>query len=249
MKSFTSLPESVEDADTPEEIVEKFREVYEELYNSIDTSDAVNLIKDKLNGMVDSDSLEINKVTPEVVKKAATLMKPNKADVTGSFTSDLLLHAPDSMFSALASVFRSWLVHGTVSRYLLVCAFMPLLKSGLKDPSSTDSYRAIAGSSQVLKLFDNVVLLVWGHLLHSDSLQFGFKPEFSTTQCSYLVQKIFGHYIRRKSPLLSTLCDCSKALDKYRFDLLFGKLVDRKVPAVVVCVLIFSYEQQVAWCK
>ena len=77
------------------------------LDNSIDTSAAVNLIKEKLEQMVDADTLEVNKITPEVVKKAATLMKPNKADVTGSFTSDLLLYAPDSMYSALAAVFRS----------------------------------------------------------------------------------------------------------------------------------------------
>ena len=126
---------------------------------------------------------------------------------------------------------------------------MPLLKSALKDPASTDSYRAIAGSSQVLKLFDNVVLVVWGHLLHSDSLQFGFKPGFSTTQCSYLVQEIFGHYLRRKTPIFSTLCDCSKAFDKCKFDLLFNKLLSRKVPAIVIRTLIFNYEEQVAWVK
>ena len=249
-KETLDLPESVEDADSPEEIVEKFREVYEELYNSADTSKAVNLLKEKLAQMIDNKSLsDVNKITPEVVKKAATHMMPNKSDVTGSYTSDLLLHAPDSMFAALASVFRSWLVHGTVTKHLLVCAFMPLLKSSLKDPASTDSYRAIAGSSQVLKLFDNVVLEVWGHLFHSDSLQFGFKPGFSTTQCSYLVQEIYGHYLRQKTPVLSTLCDCSRAFDKCRFDLLFKKLLDRNVPAIVVRVLIFSYEKQVAWVK
>ena len=184
---YTDWPylESVGDADTPEEIVEKFKEVHEELYNSIDTSAAVNLIKDKLEEMVDADTFEINKITPEVVKKEATLMKLNEADVTGSFTSDLLLYAPYSMYLALAAVFRSWLVHGTVSRHLLVCAFMPVLKSDLKDPSSTDSYRAIAGYSQVLKLFDNVVLLVWGHLLHSDSQQF-----LSSSQGASI-----GHYV------------------------------------------------------
>ena len=81
-KEFASLPESVEDADTPEEIVNKFKEVYEELYNSADTSEAVGLIKEKLENMIDKNSVEeVRKITPEVVKKAATLMKPNKADV------------------------------------------------------------------------------------------------------------------------------------------------------------------------
>ena len=128
----------------------------------------------------------------EVVKMAVCNMKSGKADLSGSYTSDLLLHSPDCVFEELAAVFRSFLVHGTVSRHLLLYAFLPLLKS-LKDPSKTESYRAIAGSSQILKVFDNVVLIVWGHLLGSDSLQFGFKPGCSTTQCSWLVSEVASY--------------------------------------------------------
>ena len=70
----------------------------------------------------------------------------------------------------LALVYRSWLVHGKVTVSLLACAFLPLLKNALKNPADTNSYRAIAGSSLLLKLFDQCVLLVWGELLSSDSL-------------------------------------------------------------------------------
>ena len=118
------------------------------------------------------------------MKEAACRMKPSKSDVSASYTSDALLNAPDRFFELLAPVFRSWLVHGTVTLSLLACAFLPLFKGGLKDPAKTDSYRAIAGSSLLLKLFDNVVLLLWGDCLSSDSLQFGFKSGTSTTQCS-----------------------------------------------------------------
>ena len=139
-------------------------------------------------------------------------MQPGKNDVSESFSSDLFLHAPDAMFDALSSVFRSWLVHGTVSRHLLVTAFLPLLKSSLKDPSNTDSYRAIAGSSQILKIFDYVVIEVWGELLDSDSLQMGFKPGASTTQCSYLVNEVAGFYLRRGTNIFQACLDCSKAI-------------------------------------
>ena len=72
-KESLDLPECVEDAESPEEIVEKFREVYEELYNSADTSETVNLLKDSISKMIDNNSLyDVNKVTPDVVKKAAT---------------------------------------------------------------------------------------------------------------------------------------------------------------------------------
>ena len=101
------------------------------------------------------------KLTCKIVKKAACKMKSAKADVSEAFTSDALLNAPDSFFDMVASIYRSWLVHGTVTLSLLACAFLPLIKSSLKDPADIGSYRAIAGSSLLLKLFDQCVLLVW----------------------------------------------------------------------------------------
>ena len=77
------------------------------------------VIKGKVSALIQSeDSLaEVTKLTGQVVKKAALKMKPAKADVSEGFTSDALLHAPDSMFDLIASVYRSWLVHGTVTHY------------------------------------------------------------------------------------------------------------------------------------
>lgn len=131
-------------------------------------------------------------------------MKPKKGDVSESYTSDAILNAPDILFDLLASVFRSWLIHGTVTLSLLACAFLPLLKSSLKNPADVTSYRAIAGSSLMLKLFDQVVLILWGHLLHSDPLQFGYKPGYSTTQCSWFVMETASYFIRRKGPIIAT---------------------------------------------
>ena len=119
----------------------------------------------------------------------------------------------------------------------------------IRDSASTDSYRAIAGSSLLLKLFDNVVLLIWGDHLASDTLQFGFKPGVSTTQCSWLVQEVAGHYLRNGTPVIATLCDCTKAFDKCHFDLPFEKLLKCGIPAIVARIIIFCYEEQVAWVK
>ena len=43
--------------------------------------------------------------------------------------------------------------------------------------------------------------------------------------------------------------DCTKAFDLARFDILFGRLLDRSVPAIVVRVLSFSYSEQLAWVR
>jgi hypothetical protein len=87
-------------------------------------------------------------------------MKARKSDVSGCYTSDALLNAPDILFEQLAIIFRSWITHGKITPSMLACSFLPLLKSSLKDPANTASYRAIAGSSLILKVFEKVILLL-----------------------------------------------------------------------------------------
>ena len=190
----------------------------------------------------------MNKVNGPIVKEAACRLKPGKSDVSGGYSSDAILHGPDILFDYLAMVIRSFLIHGTVTKSLLACAFLPLLKS-LKDPAMTDSYRAIAGSSLILKLMDNVILLLWGHFLESDSLQFGFKAKVSTTQCSWLVNEVASHHVKAGTPVIMTLLDCSKAFDKCQFVPLFQKLLKRNIPPIVVRLLIYIYKEQEAWVR
>ena len=176
-------------------------------------------------------------------------MKASKSDVSGAFSSDALLHAPDSLFGILALVYRSWLVHGTVTQSLLACAFLPLLKNSLKNPGDTNSYRAIACYSLLLKLFDQCVLIVWGHLLSSDSLQFGYKVGTGTAQCSWMVMEVANYYMRNGTFPIMTLLDCSKAFDMCKYSILFRKLMEKGLPAVVVRALIMVYERQYAWVR
>ena len=153
------LPDTVEGKDNEEDIAEEFRKVYSELYNLEDDFTALEEMKEALNLDISTERSEeeIDKVTEDVVKKAATRLKPGKGDVSGSYNSDLLKNFPDYFFFLLAAVFRSWLTHGTVTRSFLACAFLPLVK-GLKDPSLTASYRAVASSSLIPKLLDYVIL-------------------------------------------------------------------------------------------
>ena len=171
-KVHEDLPDTVAGVAGEDLIVEEFRLMYQKLFNSCDTSEGVENIKDQLKDLIGRDLSvsDADLITGSVLKDAACRMKPGKGDVSGSYTSDAILNAPDSFFNIMAPVFRSWLVHGTVTLSLLACAFLPLFKGGLKDPSKTDSYRAIAGASLLLKLFDNVVLLLWGDKLSSESL-------------------------------------------------------------------------------
>ena len=245
-----TIPDCLEGKVTPDTILEKFKECYKDLYNSASTVEAMVNMKDRLEKLISASSVkEVDKITGNVVKEACCRMKPGKTDVTEAYSSDAFLHAPDSLFELLAAVFRSYLTHGTVTIQILSCAFLPLFKGGLKSPEKFDSYRAIAGASQMLKLFEYVVLIIWGELLVTDSMQFGFKAGVSTTQCTWLVNEVTTYYMRRGTAVTACLLDCSKAFDKCRFDKLFSKLISKGLPPIVVRVLIFIYEEQTGWVK
>ena len=62
-------------ADGEEEIVDKFRQVYEALYNSAASNLEVDKIKEKLQSMIGNCSAdEVLKITGDKVKEAANLM-------------------------------------------------------------------------------------------------------------------------------------------------------------------------------
>ena len=113
----------------------------------------------------------------------------------------------------------------------------------------TNNYRAIAGSSLILKCFEQFILLVWGDQLHTDTLQFGFKKRCSTTTATWLVQEVLKTYLREGSRPVAVVLDCTKAFDLARFNILFGRLLDRSVPDIVVRVLAYSYSEQLAWVR
>ena len=245
------LPDMVDGVSGQQEVADKFGEVHAALYNSAGSKEKMEELHYRIRGLVQSEDsgAEISKITAEVVKQAATKMKPRKMDVSQGFTSDCLLHAPDRLFELLALVYQDWMVHGTVTSSVLSCAFVPLLK-GQKDPGRTDSYRAIASSSMILKLFELCVLQVWGDRLQSDTLQFGFKRGCGTSSATWLVQEVIQQYLHAGSKPIAVVLDCSKAFDLARFDILFDRLLtDRRVPAVVVRVLAFSYQEQQGWVR
>ena len=61
--------------------------------------------------------------------------------------------------------------------------------------------------------------------------------------------EIANYFVKRGTPCIITLLDCTKAFDKCRFDVIFEKLITKKIPAIVIRVLIYVYEEQKAWVK
>ena len=96
-KTLLDLPENVAGANGEINIVAKFREFYEGVYNSSESNEALDELRIKIRGLLSdvdgayNSSVELSKLSGDIVKKAACKMKPNKGDVSESYTSDAII--------------------------------------------------------------------------------------------------------------------------------------------------------------
>ena len=84
------------------------------------------------------------------------------------------------------------------------------LKVICKPLSKFDSYRAIAGASQLLQLFEHVILILLRARLSTDSLQFGFKKGVGNTQCSWLVTEAANYCMERGTEVMACILTAAK---------------------------------------
>ena len=156
-----------------ENIANHFKDIYGELYNSVDDMNNMFEMKQEIETRINFSQLsEVTKVTPEIVKEAASNLKDNKGDPTYLFSSDCLKNGPDKLYQLLSISIKSYLVHGHITTFLLLATLIPLIKDKLASINSSKNYRSIAISSLVLKIIDWIVLLLYGETLGLDELQF-----------------------------------------------------------------------------
>ena len=67
---------------------------------------------------------EVNRVTPDIIKKAAGNLSDGKSDPTFLYSSDCFKHGPDHLFELLAVVFQSCLIHEHLTMFLLLATLI-----------------------------------------------------------------------------------------------------------------------------
>ena len=103
---------------------------------------------------------DVNKVTPDIVKKAAHKLKSGKSDPSFSFSSDCLKNAPDNVFVCLSEIVQGFLVHGHVTIGLLVSTLIPLVKDPLSSMNTSKNYCSVCLSSLLIKMIDWIVIIL-----------------------------------------------------------------------------------------
>ncbi len=82
----------------------------------------------------------------------------------------------------------------------------------------SDNYRAITLSSVVGKVLDWVILQKEQIALNSSDLEFGFKPNVSTTQCTFALNESISYYNSRKTNVYVALLDATKQVNNKRLN-------------------------------
>ena len=180
------------------------------------------------------------------MRKVVNNIKLHKNDPIFTFNSDWIKRASASLFQHLSLMMKCFWIHGHVSKVLLLATMVPLIKNKLGDSETSDNYRSIALSSVILKIFDLIVLLLFGENLGFDDLQFSYQQNCSTTMCTWLMVENTNYFLRNGSNVYSCFMDMRKAFDTVQHSKLFQKLNQRNLSSIFTRLIIVMYVSQSA---
>ena len=219
------LSSVVDDKQDPISIATLFKDKFENLFNSVPYSiEGLNELNNDIDHLINLNR-DVNNSTalffsPENVSKAISKLKVNKNDGSLPLTSDNILNSTNILNGHLALLFSAMVRHGVSPSGMLVGTMVPIPKSRWKHSDSTN-YRAITISSLFGKILDNMILDREADKLITNELQFGFKPESSTTMCSSMIRETISYFVDKNTTVYGLVLDATKAFDRLNYCKLF----------------------------
>ena len=225
-------------------IANLFANKYSTLYNSVAyDSDEMCDIKQQLVADISKENVKIS-ITVDEVRTAMRSMKIGKSDGKCVLMSDHIINGGHCLNVYLSMLFNCMVMHGVSAASLGAAVLVPIPKDKRKSLSTSDNYRAIALSSPICKLFDIILINKYRGLLNTCELQCGFKQNGSTNMCTFMVKETIQYYLHNGSNVHAALLDATKAFDRINFCKLFRELINRKIPALIMRLLIGMYTNQ-----
>jgi len=245
--SHKNVPSTIDDCNDGNSIVNLFASSYKHLYSSVVSSiDEMKAIHDHIENDLRSNSSIDNAfvVSMSDVYDAIHGLKSAKKDGENeTLTSDYFIHASPSLSVHIAMLISSLFSHGIVVNNMKVSTIKPIPKN-ISNVCDSSNYRSIAVGSVLGKIVDCILLKRLSDYLITSKLQFGFKPHHSTNMCTLLLKETISYYTRNDSSVYCVLLDATKAFDRISYVKLFRKLIDRKLPAIIVRFLVNLYSEQ-----
>ena len=241
-----SCTTKIDGKNKPDEIADRFKEIYSELYNRTGSTEPMDDLLKEVNDKISDEDLDmVDKVTGELVEHILKQkIKNGKSDPEFDITTDSLKNAPKELHEILAKFLRASLIHGYISHSLLLCAIVPLVKKKNGKLDDSDNYRGIGLSCIILKIFDWILLILFDKELSTDLNQFGFQEESSCAMLSWTVLEVLNSFSRSGSQIYGCLLDYRKAFDFINHRKMFENLRGRKMNLLFLRLLMFIYIYQ-----
>ena len=244
MRKPRSSAEVIDNKTGSDNISEHFKDLYSDLYNTHNEEGELHEFRNKLNGKLNaSHTGDITKINSELIIKLINKMSSGKNDVSYDWRSDALKHGQTVLAPHLAALLRMFLTHGHVTEVFLKSALVPIVKDNNRSLSDSSNYRAIAISSIIMKLIDNVILEVEPTAFSTSSYQYGFQSGSSCALCTWAVSETVNYFTSRGSTVYACFLDLKKAFDLVKLPMLFNKLEHRLSP-VYLRVMLHCYNKQ-----
>ena len=220
------------------DVPDHFAGIYSTLYNSADDINDLKKVHERVEAAVNTSHFDkVLKITPELLMKSASKLKPGKSDPVFNFSTDCFKNATMTLYEHLAAILKCCTVHSHVSQVLLISTLVPLVKDKLGNINASKNYRSVAISSILLKLIDWVVILLGGPSLELNELQFAYQAGCSTVMCTWAALETVDYFLKNGTEVFTCATDMSKAFDLTLHSLMFAKMYEAGVSAILVKLL------------
>jgi len=98
------------------------------------------------------------------------------------------------------------LMHGFVPDHFGLGVTVPVVKDKLGDVTAASIYRPITLSPVICKIFEYCIVQQYEHLLSSDTLQFGFKKNRSSSHAIFVLTQTVDYFVRNGIMVVMFLC-------------------------------------------
>ena len=182
--------------------------------------------------------------TVDDVRVAIKSLKNGKAAGLDMVTSEHVKFSHEKLYVLLALLYNCMIIHGYLPKVFMETIISPVIKDKKGDVTDRNNYRPIAITSVSSKVLEKVILQRFSSYLEIIDHQFGFKGGHSTDMCVFTLKQIIDFYYTQSSPVYMCFLDASKAFDKINHWSLFSKLIKRKLPKVIIRLLLVWYRTQ-----
>ena len=166
--SKTSLPCSIDNANSPEDITKFWEDHFSKVFNC--------LPKVSYDGEYSlNTSYNTVKVCNSEIYDIIKSLELNKACGMDGIQAEHLKYCSNKLIPLLSMCFSSLFIHGFLPKSLMSVILVPIIKNKAGNVNSSDNYRPIALASVLSKLVENIILNRVEHLLSTNNNHFGFK--------------------------------------------------------------------------